>query len=141
MIEIVELRDEYLDAVVEMDEKIFPHSPWGRDSFHNNMINTYDFPVVALKDGVPAGYGILRQIDAGEILLIGVREEERGQGIGEKICRELLSIANRGENIFLEVRESNTPARKMYEKAGFSEIARRRGYYKNPTEDAVIMMI
>lgn len=140
MTEVVKLTEEYLDAVTELDARIFPGSPWGRDSFRNNIINDYDYPVVALIDGRAAGYGIIRQIDAGEILLIGVSPEERRKGIGRMITDELLSWANRGENIFLEVREGNTAARKLYESAGFAEIARRKRYYKDPVEDAVIMM-
>ncbi|MCQ2401222.1 MAG: ribosomal protein S18-alanine N-acetyltransferase [Lachnospiraceae bacterium] len=140
MIEITELTEEYLDAVTLLDAAVFPDSPWGRDSFKNNIINDYDYPVVALTDGNVVGYGIIRQIDAGEILLIGVSPEERRKGIGRMITNELLSWANRGENIFLEVREGNTAARKLYESAGFTEIARRRNYYRDPVEDAIIMM-
>lgn len=141
MIEIAELTEDYLDQVAELDEEIFPESPWGRESFRNNIINDYDHVVTAVSEGRAVGYGIIRQIDAGEILLIGVSPEERRKGIGKMIVSELLSWANRGENIFLEVREGNEAARRLYEAAGFTEIARRRGYYKNPVEDAVIMMI
>lgn len=140
MIEITELTDEYLDAVTELDAAVFPESPWGRETFKNNIGNDYDHPVVALDGEAVVGYGILRQIDAGEILLIGVDPLYRRQGIGRRITDELLALSNRGENIFLEVREGNTAARRLYEAAGFTEIARRHGYYKEPVEDAVIMM-
>lgn len=43
-----------------------------------------------------------------------------------------------GEAVFLEVRESNMAARRLYEKLGFAETGRRRGYYANPPEDAVL---
>jgi len=139
--EITSLTEEYLDEVAQLDREIFPESPWGRDSFQGNITNDYDHPVIALEDGKVVGYGVLRQIDAGEILIIGVRPEERRKGIGRKLTQAMLDEANRGENIFLEVREGNTAARRLYLSLGFMQIARRRGYYKNPTEDAVIMMV
>ena len=105
------------------------------------MINDFDHPVAAIKDGKAVGYGILRQIDVGEILVIGVDEAERRKGIGGMILDKLLSIASPGENVFLEVRDSNEDAKKLYEKKGFAEVARRRNYYKDPAEDAVIMMV
>ena len=141
MTEILPLTEEYLSQVTELDKKIFANSPWGEESFRNNIRNDYDFPFIAVDCGNVTGYGILRQIDTGEILLIGVAPERRREGIGRQILKELLSAANRGENIFLEVRDSNTAARKLYESEGFMEIARRRNYYKDPAEDAVIMMV
>jgi len=42
------------------------------------------------------------------------------------------------DSVFLEVRESNTVARRLYEKAGFQETGRRKSYYTNPTEDAIL---
>ena len=50
------------------------------------------------------------------------------------ICEE-----KKVSDIFLEVREGNTAARRLYEKLGFSEISRRKAYYSSPVEDAVIM--
>lgn len=77
-------------------------------------------------------------------------------GVADTLMRELLATiqpmpqvrahsldANLGNsaapsNIFLEVRESNLPARRLYEKHGFRETARRRNYYQNPPEDAIL---
>lgn len=79
------------------------------------------------------------------------------RGVADALMRELLAAiqpvlqvraacslgANLGSsaapsNIFLEVRESNVPARRLYEKHGFRETARRRNYYQNPPEDAIL---
>lgn len=141
MVEIVPLTEELLDEVSRLDAEIFPESPWGKETFRSNVRNDYDHPVVALHDGKVAGYGILRQIDDGEILLVGVDEESRRCGIGREIVKELLSLADGTAGVFLEVREGNEAARRLYESAGFSEIARRKNYYRNPQEDAVIMKI
>ena len=141
MIEVQELTEQYVGAAAAIDRAVFPESPWGIETFRNNMKNEYDHPVIALCDGIPAGYGILRQIDAGEILILGVEESRRRQGVGGKILDALLDEANRGENIFLEVRASNEAAIRLYASRGFTEVARRRNYYKKPAEDAVIMMV
>lgn len=141
MLELRPMKNEDLDEAAGLDALIFPHSPWGKESFRGNIENSYDFPVAAFFDGKLCGYGILRQIDAGEILLIGVHPAFRRRGIGRQIMQYLLEHSNRGENIFLEVRDSNEAAGALYRSLGFSEIARRRGYYQDPTEDAVIMML
>lgn len=139
--EILDLTEEYLTQVDALDREIFPHSPWGIESFRGNIKNDYDHPVMAVENGTVVGYGVLRQIDAGEILLVGVKPEERRKGIGRRLVAEMLDRSNRGENIFLEVREGNTAARRLYISMGFMQIARRRNYYKDPVEDAVIMMV
>lgn len=140
MTEITELTGEYLEAVAELDRKVFPYSPWGKESFAENIRNGYDHPLIALTDGVLSGYGILRVLSDGEILLLGVDPSFRRKGIGEAILSEMMALSGEAEKILLEVREGNTAARRLYEKKGFREIARRKDYYRDPVEDAVIMM-
>lgn len=70
-----------------------------------------------------------------EILQLGVLPVYRGQGL----ARELLLSLPSGEPYFLEVRESNQAARKLYESVGFVEVGRRPNYYQNPKEDAILM--
>ncbi len=75
-----------------------------------------------------------------EVENIVVTPEERRKGIGTRLLHELLARAQQrdGEPVFLEVRESNAAARALYEKMGFRESGRRKGYYANPQEDAVL---
>lgn len=78
-----------------------------------------------------------------EIETVAVASRFQRLGIGSRLLRELLS-AMRGSGItlvHLEVRASNRPARALYRQAGFSENARRPGYYADPVEDAVIMSL
>lgn len=139
--EILDLTEEYLEKTEALDRRVFPHSPWGAQSFRGNIENDFDHPVIAVEDGEVLGYGILRLIDVGEILLIGVRPEDRRKGIGKALVKAMLERANPDENVFLEVRESNMAARRLYLSMGFMQTARRRNYYKDPVEDAVIMMV
>jgi len=75
-----------------------------------------------------------------EIENVVVAEAARHRGMGERLVGELLALAgNRGaQAVFLEVRESNGPARALYTKLGFIESGRRKSYYKNPEEDALL---
>jgi ribosomal-protein-alanine N-acetyltransferase len=62
------------------------------------------------------------------------------RGIASGLVRRLVERAESeaASAIHLEVRESNLPARRLYEKHGFRELARRRAYYRDPVEDAVL---
>jgi ribosomal-protein-alanine N-acetyltransferase len=80
-------------------------------------------------------------LDEGEIARIAVQPSFREKGIGTLLTAHLLYYAQSQnvQNVFLEVRESNIPARKIYQKAGFKEIGIRKKYYTLPTENAIIM--
>ena len=75
-----------------------------------------------------------------ELENIVVAPAVRRIGIGKQLMDALLFQAQEtnSDAIFLEVRESNTAARHLYEKLGFRENGRRKAYYSNPTEDAVL---
>jgi ribosomal-protein-alanine N-acetyltransferase len=75
-----------------------------------------------------------------EIENIVVAPEFQRQGVADRLLGALISEAQKraGTTIFLEVRESNLPARHLYEKHGFAQAGRRRSYYRNPVEDAVL---
>ncbi|MBQ3591965.1 MAG: ribosomal protein S18-alanine N-acetyltransferase, partial [Clostridia bacterium] len=88
------------------------------------------------------GFGcILLAADEGELVDIAVSPAYRKMGLGQMLMTALLTeAANRGTaQVFLEVRQSNTPARTLYEKNGFTAIGLRKKYYKEPVEDAVLM--
>lgn len=75
-----------------------------------------------------------------ELENIVVAPEVRGTGIGKKLMDTLLVQARQtsSDAVLLEVRESNAAARRLYEKLGFRETGRRKAYYTNPSEDAVL---
>jgi len=75
-----------------------------------------------------------------ELENIVVAPEVRGTGIGKKLMDTLLVQARQtsSDAVLLEVRESNAAARRLYEKLGFRETGRRKAYYANPGEDAVL---
>jgi len=97
--------------------------------------------MVAEKNGEILGFLCVR-VAAGdwEIENVVVDARLRRQGIGVGLMRALLEKwqAASGATILLEVRESNASARTLYEKCGLLEAGRRRGYYCNPSEDAIL---
>jgi ribosomal-protein-alanine acetyltransferase len=87
------------------------------------------------------GFLVARRIDdEWELENIAVAPAVRRKAIGTRLLKEFFRLAGQvsGKSIFLEVRESNHPARAFYEKFEFTQIARRKAYYQNPLEDALI---
>lgn len=118
-------------------------SPWSADEITKDVTaggNVY--VAVAECGGEKAGYGEIRMI-AGEaqIYNIAVAPEFRREGIGEALLRHMTDKAEKDgcDLITLEVRDGNEAAMALYEKLGFREVGRRKGYYSNGKEDAVLM--
>jgi ribosomal-protein-alanine N-acetyltransferase len=89
-----------------------------------------------------AGYVVAQYAaDEGEILNLGVAATQRRRGIGRALARSVLAaLASRDVGaVYLEVRESNAGARRLYESLGFTEVGRRARYYRRPIEDAVLL--
>ena len=78
-----------------------------------------------------------------DILNIGVLKDSQKQGIGQLLLEGLLLKAEslKVQSVWLEVRESNLNARNFYSRNGFVEIQKRKNFYNNPTEDAVLMTL
>ena len=88
------------------------------------------------------GYvGVWLMVDEAHIVAIAVREAYRRKGLGERLLYEAieLAIANKQENVTLEVRRSNTGAQALYEKYRFLNVGVRKRYYSDNHEDAIVM--
>ena len=95
------------------------------------------------EQGEVVGFLVARAVVAeAEILNLCVAAEKRRSGLAEALLNEAVAELRRSrvDRLFLEVRESNTPAISFYEKHTFRETGRRPGYYRDPTEAAVLMM-
>ena len=78
--------------------------------------------------------------DEWEIENIAVESRAQRRGLGKQLLREFLGRARqRGTAVFLEVRESNLAARKLYAAMGFVQAGRRKSYYRAPEEDAIVL--
>jgi [ribosomal protein S18]-alanine N-acetyltransferase len=96
--------------------------------------------LVAESGGTISGFLVARMVASEwEIENVAVTPRAHRQGIGGALVRELVERARRAvaTSVTLEVRESNQAARRLYERAGFGEDGRRRGYYHHPEEDAL----
>ena len=134
---------EDIGAVMEIETDSFS-DPWSVGQFEAILKGNNQTVLVAEKDGVLLGFGVVMTVlDECEILQIAVRKTGRREGTGFYLLEKMLDLGKtRGAGMFyLEVRASNEPARKLYEKTGFSETGLRKNYYSNPTEDAVLMSL
>ncbi|MFZ0861417.1 MAG: ribosomal protein S18-alanine N-acetyltransferase [Candidatus Sulfotelmatobacter sp.] len=99
-----------------------------------------------LKSGTDAGSSILgfliahHLVPEWELENVAVAPTARQKGLGKRLLDALLVVAREtnSSSVFLEVRESNAAARTLYEKAGFEQAGRRKSYYTDPLEDAVL---
>ena len=130
-------------AVEELFRECFSH-PWEENALEAMFTAGGYLSLVAENEkNEIVGYVGMRSVcDEADITNVAVRPDARRKGIAHILVRRLLEIAGqRGiRSVFLEVRASNTPALLLYEHAGFRECGRRRDYYTEPREDAILMI-
>jgi ribosomal-protein-alanine N-acetyltransferase len=132
-----------LPEIMEIENASFT-LPWSRGSFKYELMHKETIFKTAVSNGKVIGYICARVIiDTIHILNLAVAPKFRRAGIGSTLLQdalEELKKSTHGANfVILEVRESNTPAIRLYEKFGFNIMYRRRHYYQMPDEDAVVM--
>jgi ribosomal-protein-alanine N-acetyltransferase len=133
---------EDLGAVVQIEREAFS-DPWSERSFREALSQAPIYFVAARSDdGSVLGYVVAWfAADEGQIANLAVAPAGWGKGIG----RALLTAAMReawlrgASDVYLEVRDSNLRAKRLYGSFGFKEVGRRRGYYRLPVEDAVVL--
>ncbi len=106
--------------------------------------NHADVVLILEEEAGVQGFITGRAVDAEwEIENIAVAEPVRRRGLGTRLLGEFLDLArDRGAGtVFLEVRESNLAARRLYEKWAFVETGRRKLYYRKPEEDAIVYQL
>jgi ribosomal-protein-alanine N-acetyltransferase len=130
-----------LDAVADLERVSFP-IPWKREYFEVEVGAPWRFNRVALSSGSLAGY-VFCAFAGGEVHVnkIAVAPAFRRQGVASALMGEVFAFCARvdAEEIFLEVRFSNTPAQAFYARLGFTEAGRRVRYYLDG-EDALVMV-
>jgi ribosomal-protein-alanine N-acetyltransferase len=133
-----------LDAVLALEVTAFA-DPWVRQAFEAALQERHArFRVARDADGALVGYVVAWFVlDEGEIANLAVDPSARRRGIGHALLEAIISEAReaRVSRLFLEVRESNSAARALYESRGFTAIARRARYYRKPVEDAIVLRL
>ena len=138
---IVKMKECHVSAVAEL-EKICFSDPWSENSVASELKNKLALWLVAEEEGTVAGYiGSQTCGDESDVMNVAVHPDFRRRGIAEALVNSLETELNDigSHCLTLEVRASNAPAVSLYEKLGFAEIGRRKNYYRNPREDALIL--
>ena len=138
---IVRMNESHVKAVAEL-EKICFSDPWSENSVASELKNKLALWLVAEEEGKVAGYiGSQTCTDESDVMNVAVHPDFRRRGIAEALVNALVEELKAIESrcLTLEVRASNVPAISLYEKLGFAEVGRRKNYYRNPREDALIL--
>lgn len=129
-------------AVAEIENLVQSH-PWTKKQFEDS-VNTYQVTVIE-QQGQVVGFCILQPVlDEANLLLMAVHPSQQGKGMGYQLLEASLAmLKNDPVQVFLEVRESNIAAIKLYEKSDFHQIDMRKNYYPQADgsrEHAIIMV-
>jgi len=138
---------EHIDQVMEIERMAFP-SPWPQSFFLQELNPHYaqSFVSVFLQGGIERVVGYIcawTVHDECSVNKIACQREFRKAGIGTRLLKHLIKEAFLvgARTFFLEVRDSNLEARSFYQKGGFVQAGRRKGYYADTKEDAVVMAL
>lgn len=135
-VEIKKGRSQDAAAILAVMEDVYGHSPWKLEQIGADLEQASISYFLAMDEGQVLGFVALQEtLYEAEILQIAVKRAFQGRDLAQQLLAQLPDQ----KEIFLEVRVSNQPAQGLYKKMHFEEIARRKNYYHDPIEDAVIM--
>ncbi|MBW3608361.1 MAG: ribosomal protein S18-alanine N-acetyltransferase [Actinobacteria bacterium] len=139
-LEIRRLTYADLPELIAIERRAFP-TPWSLAMFVLELSKPASVCLAALRDGRMIGFLICSRYDTvWHIMNVAVDPDRRRQGIASALLNDLLRrIDGKGARFTLEVRESNAAAIELYERFGFRAAGRRKRYYQDNGEDAVIM--
>ena len=139
-LEIRRLTYADLPELIAIERRAFP-TPWSLAMFVLELSKPASVCLAALRGGQMVAFLICSRYDTvWHIMNVAVDPDRRRQGIASALLTDLLRrIDGKGARFTLEVRESNTGAIELYERFGFRAAGRRRRYYQDNGEDAVIM--
>jgi [ribosomal protein S18]-alanine N-acetyltransferase len=130
-----------IGAVVAIERASYS-VPWSEATFRGLLRRRDAGMIAAVAANEVVGYAVFWTVlDQAELGNVAVTSAWRGRGLGAVLVGEVLKrAAVRGiRDVFLEVRPSNTVARRLYEQFGFRMVGRRRNYYQEPVEDALVL--
>lgn len=134
---------EDLPGVLDIERACFV-APWTRGMFEDTLGSPVARSFVVEGSGRILGYIVFYfAVSEMHIMNIATHPELKRRGIAQAVMSAVLGLAreSRAKECFLEVRESNGPARGLYEKLGFEVVGRRKGYYRETGEDALVMKL
>ena len=138
---ITNMRQEHVDQVAALEKLCF-RDPWSENSVASELNNPLSLWLVAVDGERVAGYvGSQTVMEESDMMNVAVHPDYRKQGIATALIVGLVEeLHKRGSHsLTLEVRASNETAISVYRKLDFQEVGRRKNYYRNPREDALIL--
>lgn len=138
---IREMISEDIKSVAEIESMSFTH-PWSEDNLRESFSSCCNHFYISQKENKVVGYiGFTVAADEGYILNVAVHPDFQGQGIGKALVEKTINYCMENSLAFLtlEVRESNRKAINLYSDFNFENVGKRKSYYSNPKEDAILM--
>jgi len=143
-LEIARMRRRHLKGVMAIERQVYPR-PWSPNLFLSEMTEPRNRAyLVAKVDKEVVGYGgIMCYGDEAHVTTIAVDPAQQRRKIGTRLLYELVeeSIKLGARAVSLEVRWSNSGAQDLYAKFGFRPVGRRKNYYQETNEDALVMWV
>lgn len=142
---IAPMQVDELDAIIAIERQVYEF-PWTPGNFRDSMGAGYECRTLRAGGTEVIGYGVLmRGVDEAHLLNISIAPAHQRRGYGARLLEYFIQSAKHGgfANLYLEVRPSNEPARRLYARRGFTQIGRRRDYYpaKAGREDALVLAL
>ena len=138
---MVEIGREELPILEELDQ-LSRLPQWSLLDYQGFWAEGHALILVAGRVACPVGFVCGRSVASeAEILKLAVIETHRRQGVGRRLVQQFLfRVGENGcQSVYLDVRESNAAAIHLYDSCGFRAVRRRKGYYRDPQEDALLM--
>ena len=135
------MQESHVPQIAKIEQLCF-NDPWSENSIASELNNRLSLWLVAVEDECVIGYvGSQTVIGETDMMNIAVHPDYRKKGIGTALIVELIDAlkARGSHSLMLEVRSSNSSAISVYKNLGFLEVGRRKNYYRNPKEDALIL--
>ena len=140
---ITRMTKDDVESVVEIEKDVYGKHHWSTSSFYDEMSNNLaKYYVARTSDGEIVGYaGAWHILDEGHITTLAVKKDYHRNHIGEALMCQIIEDCYKDnvKYLTLEVRVSNEPAIKLYQKYSFQSLGTRKGYYQDNNEDALIM--
>lgn len=129
--------DEKMTAVYDILSQVYQESPWTKEQVASDMASPeVDYFYVYDDQKIVGFLSLQNLLGEAEITNIAVLPQYQGKGLGAQLLER---VVDDNIPIFLEVRESNLAAQALYKKADFTIVGKRKDYYKNPVEGALLM--
>ncbi|HFI0376472.1 TPA: ribosomal protein S18-alanine N-acetyltransferase [Streptococcus suis] len=130
-------QENLAEAVLAVMQSVYEQSPWTLEQIASSMASQDEDYYLAYEGQELVGFLAVQTVmDEMEILQIVVKADFQRLGIASQLMAAVMDWEG---DIFLEVRESNSAAQALYTRQHFTKIGKRKDYYRNPVEDAVLM--